>query len=104
MATRSGSRAAITSATGTFADLPLAHALVYVRAKRLSGVLDVRAPAQRHGWVVFWRGQIVSVTTTPTVARFGAVVYELGLVDAGRLDETALTSARERRPQADILV
>jgi hypothetical protein len=107
MSTRSGSRAAapnVSHATGTFADLPFAHALVYVRAKRLSGVLDVRAPGQRHAWIVFWRGQVVSVTTTPTVARFGAVVYELGLVDGDKLDATAETSARERRPQADILV
>lgn len=105
MSTRSGPRAASgNSATGTFADLPLAHALVYIRAKRLSGVLDVRAPEQRHGWIVFWRGLVVSVTTTPTIARFGTVVYELGLVDGARVDETAEASARERRPQADILV
>jgi hypothetical protein len=92
------------NATGTFAELPLAHALVYIRSKRLSGVLDLRAPGGRQSWVVFWRGNIASITNTPTIARFGIVAYELGYVDVATIDETAQESARTKRPQADILI
>lgn len=102
--TRSGTRGVATSGSGTLSDVPLAHALVYVRAKRLTGVFELRAPAGRNAWVVFSRGNIVSVSTTPTVARFGAVVYEMGLIDGKTLDETVLESMRARRPQAEVLV
>lgn len=101
----SGSRfAANAHATGTFAELPLAHALVYIRAKRLSGVLDLRAPGGRQSWVVFWRGGVSSVTTTPTIERFGVVAFEMGVASAATIDDTALESARTKRPQADILL
>jgi hypothetical protein len=78
--TTSGVRAAPV-ASGTLNGIPLAHALVYIRNKRLSGVLELRASAERHAWLVFWRGLVVSSMTTPTVARFGTVVYELGNID-----------------------
>lgn len=101
---RSGTGGAAAIGSGTLSDVPLAHALVYIRAKRLTGVFEMRAPGGRDAWVVFSRGNVVSVSTTPTVARFDAVVYEMGLIDDTTLDETMLESMRARRPQAEVLV
>ncbi len=103
MSTSSGLRNA-PIATGTLSGVPLAHALVYIRNKRLSGVLDLRTSTERHAWLAFWRGLVVSTMTTPTVARFGTVVYELGIIDGETLDATTLESARSKRPQMDILL
>lgn len=103
MSTTSGLRS-VPIASGTLSGVPLAHALVYIRNKRLSGILELRASAERHAWVAFWRGLVVSSMTTPTVARFGTVVYELGIIDGALLDETTIESARTKRPQMDILL
>lgn len=91
-------------ASGTLSGIPLAHALVYIRNKRLSGVLELRASADRHAWLVFWRGLVVSSMTTPTVARFGTVVYELGYIDGDTLDSSTMESASTKRPQMDVLL
>lgn len=103
MSTTSGLRSAAI-ASGTLSGVPLAHALVYIRNKRLSGVLELRTSPERHAWLAFWRGLVVSSVTTPTVARFGTVVYELGIIDGATLDETTLESAQTKRPQMDILL
>ncbi len=92
------------NAGGTLADVPLSNALLYIRNKKLSGVLDLRAPGGRHGWIVTWRGRVVTATTTPPVARFGAVAYELGFIDAETLDASATRSEREQRSHAEILL
>jgi hypothetical protein len=91
-------------ASGKLAETPLAHALVYIRNKRLSGVLELRASTERHACLVFWRGLVVSAMTTPTVARFGTVVYELGLIDGETLDSSTAESAATKRPQMDVLL
>jgi hypothetical protein len=103
MSTPSGLRSA-PIASGTLGGVPLAHALVYVRNKRLSGVLELRASTERHASLAFSRGLVVSSMTTPTVARFGTVVYELGIIDGAMLDETTVESAKHKRPQMDVLV
>lgn len=99
----SGTREAM-NAGGMLAEVPLPHALLYVRAKRLTGVLDLRAPNRRHGWVVFHRGSVVSVSTTPTMARFGAVAYELGLIDGPMLEQSMIESTHARKPVAELLL
>ncbi|MDB5212782.1 MAG: DnaJ-class molecular chaperone CbpA [Myxococcaceae bacterium] len=103
MSSPSGLRSA-PIASGTLSGVPLAHALVYIRNKRLSGVLELRATAERHAWLAFWRGLVVSSMTTPTVARFGTVVYELGMIDGATLDESTIESAKSKRPQMDVLL
>lgn len=102
MSTTSGVRSAV--AQGTLGGVPLAHALVYIRNKRLSGVLELRASAERHAWLVLWKGLVVSSMTTPTVARFGTVVYEMGFIDGTTLDESTIASANAKRPQMDMLL
>lgn len=101
--TSSGVRPA-PAATGTLGGIPLAHALVYIRNKRLAGVLELRASAKRHAWVVFWKGLVVSIMSTPTMARFGTVVYEMGLIDAAMLDTTTKQALGTGRPQMDVLL
>ena len=92
------------SASGTLSGIPLAHALAYVRNKRLSGVLDLRASATRHAWLVFSEGRVVSGMTTPAIARFGTVVYEMGFIGASVLDASTIVSVQTKRPQMDVLL
>lgn len=103
MTDASGTRKA-TNATGTLAQTPLAHALVYVRNKKLTGLLELRAPGGREAKIELWRGMIAHATTMPAVARFGSVVYELGWIDAGTLDASGVASVEKQKPQADLLV
>lgn len=103
MTNASGPRKA-TNATGTLAQTPLSNALVYIRNKRLTGVLELRAPGGREAKIDLWRGMIAHATTTPAVARFGSVVYELGWIDATTLDASGVESLRKQKPQADLLV
>lgn len=101
----SGPRKAPTAnASGTLAETPLANALVYIRNKKLTGVLELRAPGGREAKLDLWRGMIAHVTTTPGVARFGSVVYEMGLIDAATLDSSGVDSLKKQKPQADLLV
>jgi hypothetical protein len=103
MSTPSGTRTAPV-ASGTLDSVPLPHALVYLRNKRLSGVLELRVSPERHAWLAVWRGLVVSSVTTPAVARFGTVVYEMGFIDASVLDSSTIESANTKRPQMDILI
>jgi hypothetical protein len=101
----SGHRKASTAnASGTFAQTPLANALVYIRNKKLTGVLELRAPGGREAKIDLWRGMIAHIATTPAVARFGSVVYEMGLIDAATLDSSGVDSLKQQKPQADLLV
>ena len=103
MTNASGPRRA-TNATGTLGQTPLSNALVYIRNKRLTGVLELRAPAGREARIELWRGMIAHATTTPAVARFGSVAYELGWIDASTLDASGVDSLQKQKPQADLLV
>src|SRR6185295_2849601 len=103
MTNASGSRKA-TNASGTLAQTPLSNALVYIRNKRLTGVLELTAPGSRDAKFETWRGMISHAATTPAVARFGAVVYELGFIDAKTLDDSGAASLAQQKPQADLLV
>ncbi|MBX3192606.1 MAG: DnaJ domain-containing protein [Labilithrix sp.] len=92
------------SATGTIADRPLAHLLVYARNKRLTGKLELHAPDGRNGTIDLWRGRITATRTSPAVAYFGAVAYELGCIDTPTLDATLLEVAKQKRLHGEILV
>lgn len=99
----SGSRP-VADAMGTLADVPIAHALLYLRTKQVSGVLDLRAPGSSNAWVAFSRGRVRTISTTPTVARFATVCYETGIIDAATLEATTKRAASDGRPQQEILV
>lgn len=95
------------SAVGHLGDKPLVHLLVYARNKRLTGVIELRAPESSEnagGTITFWRGRITDVRTSPPVAYFGTVAYELGRIDSGTLDVTLLELAKTKRKHGEILV
>lgn len=95
------------SAVGHLGDKPLVHLLVYARNKRLTGVIELRAPESSEnagGSITFWRGRITDVRTSPPVAYFGTVAYELGRIDSGTLDVTLLELAKTKRKHGEILV
>jgi hypothetical protein len=92
------------AASSTLSGVPLAHALIYIRNNKLSGVLELRTSNDQHAWLAFWRGLVVSSMTTPIVARFGTVVYELGIIDARTLDATTQEAANDKRPLMDLML
>lgn len=96
------------SATGTLADTPLAHALVYARNRRLSGRLELTAAGDRSAAITLWRGRITAVETTPLGlcpgGFLGSVVYELGFIDSATLDTTLLEISRSKRLHGEVLI
>ncbi len=94
-------------ATGTLVSTPLAHALIYARNKRLTGVFELRAPDpldEREASIGFWRGRICSATTKPRSHYLGALFYELGYIDAGTLDATLKIIAETRKLHGEVLL
>jgi hypothetical protein len=96
------------SATGTLAATPLAHALVYARNRRLTGRLELATTDHRHAAISLWRGSITAVETQPLGmcpgGFFGAVAYELGFIDSATLDATLLEIAKTKRLHGEILI
>lgn len=94
------------SATGTLARTPLAHALVYVRNKRLTGRFELRASGSRAASLTFYRGRISSAVVMPPVAYFGSVAYEMGFITAEMLDRSLLelAIANPKRLHGEILL
>lgn len=92
-------------AHGSLSTTPLAHLLVYVRNKRLTGALELSAPSdERRATVDLWRGRISDARTTPPVAYLGAVLYEMGFIDAKTLDASLLAVANEKKRHGEVLV
>lgn len=95
------------SAVGTLERTPLAHALVYVRNKRLTGRFELRTSDGRGASLSFHRGRITSALVAPPVAYFGSVAYELGLIDGSTLDASLLELSKKterKRLHGEILV
>lgn len=98
------SRRPAPSATGTLEQTPLAHILIYARNKRLTGAFELRASDGREGGVAFFKGRIAAARTTPAVAYFGAVAYELGFIDTDTLDQTLLELAQKKKLHGELLI
>ena len=92
------------SAMGTLADRPLVHLLVYARNRRLSGRLEINDAGEQRGTMELWRGRLVGAKTTPPIAYFGTVAYELGLIDTATQNETLLEIAKTKRLHGEVLV
>lgn len=92
------------SATGTLAERPLSNVLLYARNKRLTGKFEIHAPDGRHGSISFWRGRITDAKTVPPTSYLGAILYELGWIDAATLDATLLELAKKQKKHGEILV
>jgi hypothetical protein len=87
------------TAQGTLEARPLSHLLVYLRTKRLTGRLMLRAVDGRGGAIAVWRGQATAARTAPPMGFFGSVAAEMGLVEPATA-ETTLREAAAGAPQA----
>ena len=87
------------AAAGTLAERPTQHLLVYARDRALSGTLEVDDGQGDGGTVVLSRGIVNKIRADRAAALLGAVVYELGLIDAKTLDSSlrALAETRGKR-------
>jgi hypothetical protein len=92
------------TAEGTLAMRPLSHLLVYVRSKRLTGRLTLRAPDGAAGAIALWRGQIAAARTLPPTAYFGAVASAMGLVDETTSAATQREAVEKKKLHGEILV
>ncbi|MDB4941143.1 MAG: DnaJ-class molecular chaperone CbpA [Labilithrix sp.] len=80
------------------------HLLVYSKNRRLSGDLELTAPDGRTGTIQLWRGRIAGARTTPPVAYFGTVAYELGWIDTATHDATLLEIAQSKALHGEVLI
>jgi hypothetical protein len=85
------------AATGTLAQKPLAHLLIYALERRLTGTLEVRGPSGDHAFVVLADGLIAKVETSEPIAYLGRVLFELGYVDDATLGRSLTELASTRR-------
>lgn len=92
------------SATGTLAATPLAHALVYVRSKKLTGAFDLRAPDGRAAQIAFWRGLVIGVRVDPVATYLSEVLEGLGYVERSLLLSTLGAARAERKRHGEVLV
>jgi DnaJ domain len=92
------------AAVGTLGSRPLVHLLVYARNRRLTGKLELEAADGRKGTIDLWRGRVSGARTTPPVAFFGTVAYELGCIDTTMLDATLLEISKTKRLHGEVLL
>lgn len=92
------------SASGTLGDKPLAHLLVYLHDKRLTGTLELKSDDAESATIVFWRGRVIKVKTSTPIAYLGSVLYELGIIDVAELDASLLQLAKTKVPHGQILL
>lgn len=92
------------AAQGTLEAKPLPQLLLYLRMKRSTGRLMMRAPDGRGGAVALWRGQIVAARTAPAMAFFGAVAAELGMIERATAESTQREAAENRRLHGELLI
>src|SRR6476469_9290126 len=85
------------AATGTLAQKPLAHLLVYALERRLTGTLELRAPSGEHAFLVLDEGCIAKVETSDSATNLGRVLFELGHVDEPTLASSLTELASTRR-------
>lgn len=71
------------STTGQLADAPLASLLAKLLGEEAIGTLELSVPgAGENATLVFHRGKLLKIRTTPAVCYLGTVAYELGYIDA----------------------
>ena len=85
------------AATGTLAQKPLAHLLIYSLERRLTGTLELQDPRGERASVVLYEGMIHKVDTSEHVAYLGRVLFELGYVDEETLGRSLTDLASTRR-------
>jgi hypothetical protein len=92
------------AAQGTLEARPFSHLLVYVRTKRLTGRLFLRAPDGRQGAISLWRGQVAAARSEPPVAFFGSVAAEMGFVEHADVETTRREAAERKCLHGEVLI
>ncbi len=85
------------AATGTLAQKPLAHLVIYALERRLTGTLEVSDPRGEVARIVLAAGLVHKVDTSEPVAYLGRVLFELGYIDEATLGHSLSDIAATRR-------
>lgn len=101
MEEKSGARRAPYS--GTLEARPLAVLLAHASGQRLDAVISLVVDEKR-AEIVMEGGFITRVTTTEATQHLGAIMYELGMIDAVTRDRTLAIVARTRELHGQVLL
>lgn len=77
--------------------------LAHASEQRLSAVLSLRCEEKRSE-IVIDAGRIARVTSNEQTQHLGAIMYELGMIDAGTRDRTLAVVARTRELHGQVLL
>src|SRR5205085_8868912 len=83
---------------------PLAHALAYLRTKKLTGAFDLRAPDGRAAVLALYRGKIAGVRVAPIHSYLSEVIESLGFVEKVRLEVSLKRALANKRKHGEVLV
>ncbi len=91
-------------ATGFLAARPLAHLLVYVRDRRVTGSFELLTEEAEATHILISSGLVSRVATTKPVAYLGHVLYEAGVIDGTQLNQSLAELAATRELHGQILL
>jgi len=91
-------------ASGTLAQTPLAHLLIHVLDRCLTGTLVLEEPTGGKSAVFFDRGLAQKARTAAPVAFLRDVLLDLSLVEIARCDRALHRAAREQKLHGQILL
>ncbi|MBI2897219.1 MAG: J domain-containing protein [Deltaproteobacteria bacterium] len=97
------SGAAPPTATGSFGRTPLAHVLIYLHTREMSGTLEV-VELERRDQVYFQKGCPAKVRSTELDDPLGRVLLEMGLIDEAAYTQSLEALAQGQGLQGGILV
>lgn len=88
---------------GAMAKTPMAHLLIYLHDRQLTGTLEL-SPADGRSTVVFVQGRPTKARVHVPVPYLGRILLELGYIKQEQLDATLLELAKTRRLHGRILL
>jgi tetratricopeptide (TPR) repeat protein len=91
-------------ATGCLTQRPLAHLLVHVLDRGLSGSFELLTPQGEHVHIFVQDGRVARLATSKPVVYLGHVLYELGAIDGVQLSQSLAVIAATRRLHGQVLL
>lgn len=91
-------------ASGTLAQTPLAHLLIHILDRRLTGTLVLEEPTGGKSAIYFDRGLAQKARTSAPVAYLRDVLLDLNLVEIARCDRALHRAAREQKLHGQVLI
>jgi hypothetical protein len=89
--------------SGTLAKTPVPRLLVSASSARVTGTLELFAPAETVA-ITMVRGLVTKVKTSAPVAYLGSLLYEMGHIDSAVLNDSLLDLSRNRWLHGEILL